>query len=143
MSLAGYNVTQQSGCWLNKCERHMNALPRLWPGGRCSPRHCVLFYSSDEGSTRLEDIGPDGYEYEAGSAKNRPRGGSAGARSESCARGTGAVYGVSKGSCESVASGSDGAFVAAAPLCARSRASVHLCHIAPSANSRLFRFLSY
>jgi len=41
-----------------------------------------------------------------------------GTRSESHARGTGAVYGESKGSCESVAGSSDGAFVAAAPLCA-------------------------
>ena len=34
------------------------------------------------------------------------------------------IYGASKGSCESVAGGSDGALVAAAPLCARSRAFV-------------------
>ena len=52
--------------------------------------------------------------YEAGSAKNRPRGGSAGARSESRARGTGAVYGAYNAPCESVAGGGDGAFVAAA-----------------------------
>jgi len=50
---------------------------------------------------------------------------STGARSESCPRGTGgAVYGVCKGSCESVAGGGDGAFVAPAPLCANSRAFV-------------------
>ena len=61
---------------------------------------------------------------EAGSAKNRPRGGSAGGRSESRARGTGAIYSVSNAPCESVAGGGDGAFVAAAPLCARSRAFV-------------------
>jgi len=62
--------------------------------------------------------------YEAGSAKNRPRCGSAGARSESRARGTGAVYGASKAPCESVIGGGDGTLVAAAPLCARSRAFV-------------------
>jgi len=60
-----------------------------------------------------------------GSAKNRPRarGGAAGARSESCSRGTGAVYDAFKGSCQSVAGGG-GAFVAPAPLCAISRAFV-------------------
>jgi hypothetical protein len=47
-----------------------------------------------------------------------------GARSERPARGTDAVYGVSKESCESVAGGSDGAVVAAAPLCANSHAFV-------------------
>ena len=62
--------------------------------------------------------------YEAGSAKKRPRAGSAGARAESRARGTGAVYVASTTPHESVAGGSDGAVVAAAPLCARSRAFV-------------------
>jgi hypothetical protein len=45
-----------------------------------------------------------------------------GARSEGPARGAGAVYGASKGSYESVAGGGDGALVAAAALCASSRA---------------------
>jgi len=62
--------------------------------------------------------------YEAGFAKNRPRAGSAGARAGKRACGAGVVYGACKGSCESVAGGSDGALVAAAPLCARSRAFV-------------------
>jgi len=53
-----------------------------------------------------------------------PRAGSAGARAESRACGAGAVYGASKGSSESVGGGSDGVLVAAAPLCARSRAFV-------------------
>ena len=61
---------------------------------------------------------------EAGSAKNRPRGGSAGACSESPARGTGAVYGAYNAPCESVAGGGDGAFVAVAPLCAHPRTSI-------------------
>ena len=58
-----------------------------------------------------------------GRPRKRPRAGSAGA-CESRACGAGGVYGTSKGSCESVAGGSDGALVAAAPLCARSRAFV-------------------
>ena len=56
--------------------------------------------------------------------KNRPKRGSAAARSESPARGAGTVCGAFKGSCESVAGSGGGAFVAAAPLCARSRAFV-------------------
>ena len=59
--------------------------------------------------------------YEAGSAKNRPRGGSAGARSESRARGTVAVYGAYNAPCESVAGGGDGAFVAARTAAASAR----------------------
>jgi hypothetical protein len=59
--------------------------------------------------------------YEAGFAKNFLRGGSGGARSESRARGTGAVYCASEGSCETVVNCGDGAFVAAAPLCAHLR----------------------
>jgi hypothetical protein len=47
-----------------------------------------------------------------------------GARSESPVRGTGAVYSAFKGSFESVAGGGDGAFVAAPPRCAVSRAFV-------------------
>jgi len=62
--------------------------------------------------------------YEAGSAMNRLRGGSAGARSESCAWGTGAVYGAYIAPCESAAGGGDGAFVAAAALCAHPRTSI-------------------
>jgi hypothetical protein len=49
--------------------------------------------------------------YEAGFAKSFPRSGSVGARAESRARGTGAVYGASEGSCDSVAASGDGAFV--------------------------------
>jgi len=44
------------------------------------------------------------------------------ARSKNPARDTGAVYGASKGSRESFAGGGEGAFVAAPPLCAKSRA---------------------
>ena len=62
-------------------------------------------------------------DYRAEQAKNCPRRGSA-ARSESPARGTGAVCGASKGSRESVAGAGGGALVAAAPLCASSRAFV-------------------
>jgi hypothetical protein len=62
--------------------------------------------------------------YEAGSGKKFPRGGSAGARSLSRARGAGAVYVASNAPYESVIGGGDGAFVAAAPLFARSRAFV-------------------
>ncbi len=47
-----------------------------------------------------------------------------GARSESPARGTGAIYGASKGLCQSVAGGGDGALVVTAALCANSRAFV-------------------
>jgi len=67
---------------------------------------------------------PYSFAYEAGSAKNRPRAGSAGARSEGRARGAGAVYVASNALFESVIGGGDGALVAAAPLCARSRAFV-------------------
>jgi hypothetical protein len=47
-----------------------------------------------------------------------------GACSEKPALGTGSVYGASQASCESVAGGGDGAFVAAPPRCANSRAFV-------------------
>jgi len=63
-------------------------------------------------------------QYEAGYAEKSPITGSAGARAKSRACGAGAVYGASEGSSESVVGGSDGALVAAAPLCARSRAFV-------------------
>jgi len=62
--------------------------------------------------------------YEAGYAKNFPRAASAGARSESRARGAGAVYVASNAPFEYVIGGGDGALVAAAPLCAISRAFV-------------------
>jgi len=57
------------------------------------------------------------------------------ARSESPARGSGAVYSTSQGSCETVAGGGDGALVAAAPRCASFRAFV-LCRA--MRNSRMF-----
>ena len=66
---------------------------------------------------RVSDIA----EYRVEQGKNCPRRGSAAARSESPARGTGTVCGVSTGSCESVGGAGCGAFVAAAPLCANSR----------------------
>jgi len=61
------------------------------------------------------------HSYEAGSAKNRPRGGSAGARLGKSRPGAGEVYVASNAPCESVIGGGDGAFVAAAPLCAHPR----------------------
>ena len=55
-----------------------------------------------------------------------------GARSEHPARGTGAVYDASQGSCESITGGGDGAFVAEAPLCVHPR-TIHAVSIAAEA----------
>ena len=77
----------------------------------------------DEEAAAAPELEPEAG-YQAGFVKIFPRGGSAGARAESRARGTGAVYGASKGACERVADGGDGAFVSPPPLCAHPRTSM-------------------
>jgi len=101
------------------CPQYRCAIPR-----RLIRRRVTELYGA-QWRRRWRGCREDGFwQYRAEQAKNCPRRGSAAARSERPARGTGAVCGASQGSCESAAGAGGGAFVAAAPLCASSRAFV-------------------